>query len=136
MRGLLIGDDQRADMRDLRERASAGPIDMPALKKRIATKTGKTAHMRQMTAQTIVLPFGFLVTYSIETGHPCGTARHLSVSLVNAAIGKMPHPIAVWEIASEFGFTGALEECAVWIEALEGHGHAINVVQPLEVTRK
>jgi hypothetical protein len=35
-------------------------------------------------------------------------------------------------IAQEFGFWGTLDDCeAVWIEDLKGHGHAVNIVQPL-----
>lgn len=129
---LLIGEEQRVAIGKVRERATAQPIEMPGLLKRLATEAGKDAHRRQMTAQSLEIPFGFLVTYSVEIGHPCGTARHLSVSLHDAdRTGRLPHPFAVWEIAREFGFTGSIGECAVWPEQLQGHGQAINVVQPI-----
>lgn len=133
MRGLMIGDAELGAIQAVRERAAAAPVDMPGLAMRLATVEGKEAHRQQMSAQTLELPFGFLVTFSVETGHPCGTARHLSVSLQDAnTTGRVPHPAAVWEVAIQFGFTGSLEMCAIWPEVLQGHGRAINVVQPIE----
>lgn len=69
------------------------------------------------------------VTFSIETGHPIGTARHMSMS--SPAAGRVPIPEAVWMAAAELGFTGSIEQCMTWPEQLQGHGVAINVVQPM-----
>jgi hypothetical protein len=130
---VLIGDRQLAELQALRARAVAHPVDMRDLLKRLATQKGKAAHMRQMTKQTVELPVGMLVTFSLEVGHPCGTARHLSVSVSGSDVsGKLPHPLLVWEVATELGFWGSLEQCALWPEQLQGHGQAINLVQPVE----
>lgn len=129
MKGLLIGPDQIAALQQLREAAAAAPVDMTGLLARLKTPAGKNRHRAQMTKQSVELPIGFLVCFSIETGHPNGgVARHLSVSLE----GRLPHPLAVWVIAQELGFTGELTDCAVWPEVLEGHGHAVNVAQRIE----
>lgn len=137
MRGLLLGPEQRVAIDKLRQRAAAKPVDMPGLRQRLANQAGKDKHRRQMTAQTIALPVGWLCTFSVETGHPCGVARHLSVSLSGLPPDKAPHPAMIVEIAREFGFTGGLSDWACWPEVLEGHGSegygtAVNVVQPVE----
>ena len=85
--------------------------------------------MARMTAQTITLPLSFMVTYSVEIGHPAGRCRHLSVSIEQE--GRAPGAEAVWMIAEEFGFYGSLESCTVWLEELRGRQSiAVNVVQP------
>jgi hypothetical protein len=133
MAALLINDDERAAIQRLREAAAAMPVAMPGLGARIATVDGKAVHMRQMTAQTIELPVGWLCTFSIETGHPCGAARHLSVSRQGVAPGTGPHPAMIAEIAHEFGFTGTLSDWVCWPEQLQGRdGIAVNVVQPID----
>lgn len=134
---LIIGDDERAAIATLRELAVANPVHMPGLTARLAIEAAKDAHRRQMTAQTITLPPGWLCTFSIETGHPCGVARHLSISRSGVRPGMAPHPAMVAEIAREFGFTGTLSDWICWPEVLEGHGSegygtAVNVVQPVE----
>jgi len=85
--------------------------------------------MKQMTKQTVYLPAAYAVTFSIETNHPAGTCRHMSMSVKTE--GRVPNEHAVWMVCEELGFTGSLQECHIWLEDLEGHGHAINVVQSL-----
>ena len=126
---LLLGPDECAALQELRELAAATPVDMPPLLQRLKTGEGKAAHMRQMNAQSIEIPVGYLVTFSIETGHPAGVCRHMSMS--SPVEGRVPIPEAVWMVAEELGFSGSLEACAVWLEDLQGHGKAVNVVQPL-----
>ncbi|WP_233854146.1 hypothetical protein [Paraburkholderia sp. HD33-4] len=126
---LLIGPDQRRQLAALRKRANAHPVDMRGLSDRLKVPANKQAHRAQMTTQSVNLPADFLVTFSIETGHPVGTCRHLSMSVGKA--GRVPSPEAVWSVATELGFTGALEHCTQWLETLQGHGDAVNIVQPL-----
>ena len=130
-RPLVIGPEQLAGLNELRERASAAPVDARALIARIDTPEGKAAHRAQMTAQSIGLPIGFLVTFSIEHGHPIGPCRHMSMSVEDK--DRVPHPAAVWAVAELLGFAGGLHACKTWPELLQGHGLAINVVQPLAV---
>jgi len=127
---LLIGEAQREALHDLRERAARAPVDITTLKDRLATVDGKLAHVDHMSAQTVEIPADYLVTFSIETGHPGGAARHLSMS-VNAR-GRVPIPEALWMVAEELGFLGGLEDCTIWPERLRRGGDndlAINVVQ-------
>ena len=89
----------------------------------------KAKHMKQMTRQTIQIPMNFLVTFSVETGQPMGVCRHMSMSVDQE--GRTPSPEALWMVAEEFGFVGSLQDCKVWKEDLQGHGIAINIVQPV-----
>ncbi len=128
---LIMGAVQSAALADLRRRAAAAPVHVPDLLERLKTPIGERAHRKQMTAQTVEIPISFLVTFSIETGHPAGTCRHMSMSVGRE--GRVPHPEAVWMIAEELGFAGGLAACKTWREDLRGHGVAINVIQPLAV---
>lgn len=87
-----------------------------------------------MTAQSIRIqgPWPFFVTFWIETNHPVGTCRHMSMSITRD--NRVPSPAAVWLIAEVLGFAGGLEACRQWPEELSDGGTAINIVQPLSVT--
>lgn len=131
---LIFGERERASLEALRELAAAHPVDMTGINERLATAPGKRAHMDQMNEQTVVIPVGFLVTFSVERGHPCGTCRHMSMS--SPAKGRAPTPEAVWAIAEALGFAGGLEACTVYLEELQrgdGRTDAVNVVQPVRV---
>jgi len=132
MTPLVIGPEQQRALAALQELAAARPVDIKQLLATISDPEAKRRHMDQMNAQTVEIPFGFLVTYSIEAGHPCGICRHMSMS--SPAKDRLPSPEAAWMIASELGFAGDLSHCSVWIEELQRPGRrakAINVVQPL-----
>ena len=129
MNPLFIGPHERQKLSELRELANAHPVDMLVLSEAMKHRAGKAAHKLQMTAQTVALPAAYLVTFSIETGHPAGTARHMSMSTNRA--GRVPNPVSLWMVAELLGFVGGLETCICWPEELQGHGLAVNVVQML-----
>jgi len=129
MRPLILGAGEIEALRALREQAAANVVDVRTLGERLADPAGKEAHMAQMTRQSLSLPVGFFVTYSVEIGHPCGACRHLSMSV--AAEDKLPHPEAVRTVAKAMGFTGNLPDWVMWMEDLQGHGRAVNVVEPI-----
>lgn len=126
---LFIGPSEHQRLMELRTRANAAPVDMVELVQRLKTPEGKAAHRKQMTAQTCLLPASYMVTFSIETGHPCGTCRHMSMSTHHKL--RLPNARAVWMVAEVLGFTDTLESCVTYREELEGHGEAVNVIQPL-----
>jgi hypothetical protein len=129
---LVIGPAELAALAALRERAAERPVDMPRLMRTIKTRRGKARHMAQATEQSVDLPFGFCVTFSIETGHAIGTCRHMSMS--TAAPGRLPSAEAVMVVGRQLGFVGGLEACCgIWVETLLGHGRAVNIVQPLSM---
>jgi hypothetical protein len=126
---LIITPQVQADLHKLRDAAARNPIDMPHRVTRLHTPRGRRLHMQQMDAQTVEIPGPW--PFSIETGHPSGAARHVSVSI--AREGRVPGQYAVWMICEELGFGGGLEACQCWPEKLEGGGTAVNVIQPLSV---
>lgn len=128
---FLINDEIAGKLAKLRELANQRPVDMPGVMKAIKTLDGKKAHMDRMTEQTIDLSFGFMVTFSIEIGHPGGAMRHMSMSAPRK--GRVPHPIALWWAAEQLGFIEGLEACHIWQEDLQGHGVAINLAQPIDL---
>jgi len=127
---LVIDNEVREQLKALVELADANPVDMPKLMERIKVPANKDHHRAQMTRQTIKIPLAFMVTFSIEHGHPCGPCRHISMSVQRE--GRVPSPEGIWMVAKELGFWGNIADCAaVWGEQLQGHGLAVNMVQPL-----
>ena len=135
---LIIGEAQRRDLAELRKRANEQPVDMLAVMEQIKTPTGHEMHLKRMGTFTIAVPAAFAVTFTIETGHPCGTCRHLSVS--SRRRGRTPSPEAIWMIAKELGFIGEHNEdtvfggCSFWGEDIGDGDKAINIVQPIALT--
>lgn len=133
LRPMVIDEAVKTRLSEIAKLAEENPVDMPALMESIKTPTGKHQHMRQMTAQTMEIPFGYMVTYSIETGQPVGDCRHMSMSVDNP--NNMPHPVALWEIAKLLGFWGELSDVdGMYPEKLfrgvdEAMGLAINIIQ-------
>ena len=125
---LTFGPEERESLHRLRDLAAQHPVDMAALMKRLDNPREKRKHMKQMSDQTIFIPLAYAVTFSIEYNHPGEkTARHMSMS-VNRE-GRVPNEHAVWMVAEELGFVGAFKDCVIWLEDLEGHGNAVNLVQ-------
>lgn len=132
---LIITDDVLTDLARLRVDAAAKPVDVTTLARRLETPAGRREHHRQMDIQTVVIgggPFPFFVTFSVETGHPVGTCRHMSMSIRRQ--GRVPHPAAVWMVAEILGFAGGLGACRVWPEDLSDRGKAVNIAQPIAVS--
>jgi hypothetical protein len=96
----------------------------------------KERHSKQMTKQSVMVPVDFVVTFSIETHHPSGTARHMSMSVPER--DRRPSPEAVWMVAQELGFEGGetwqegFRTCHLYEEQLV-QGASINVVQLIAV---
>lgn len=130
---LIITPDVQAALHKLRDVAARKPVEMAEVMRLLKTPRGARLHKQQMTAQSIRIPgpWDFFVTFSIENGHPAGTCRHMSMSIMRD--GRVPHPIGVWMVAEDLGFSGGLEACRVWIEDLSDGGKAVNVVQPISV---
>jgi hypothetical protein len=130
---LIITPEVTARLHRLRDFAASRPVDMPPLMEAIKSPDGMRRHKKRMNAQTVRIdgPWPFFVTFSIETNHPGGTMRHMSMSIMRE--DRAPHPAGVWMVAEELGFSGGLDACQVWLEDLSDGGKAVNVVQPLAV---
>lgn len=130
-RALIITGETRGRLQKLMARAASRPVNMLRLGAVLATPDGKLRHIDQMTEQSVGVHDGYLVTYSVETGHPCGTCRHMSVSV--DAPDKLPSMEAVWMLAEELGFEAGLQRCTIYLEDLPNRkAGAVNVLQPFE----
>jgi hypothetical protein len=129
---LIITEHVTAALARLRTKAATAPVNMVELKETIKTPAGEHRHREQMTGQSIIIPgplWSFMVTFSIETGHPAGVARHMSMSIMRP--GRVPRAEAVWMVAEILGFHGGLASCRTWVEELRDGGVAVNAVQPI-----
>ena len=127
---LLITPDVVASFESLRAAGEANVLNIHEIKKQRSTEVGRMRHMAQMTAQTVKIPghYDFYVTFSVESGHPGGNVRHMSMSV--ARDGRVPSPSAVSLVSKFFGFEGELSACdAMWIENLSDGGEAVNIIQ-------
>jgi hypothetical protein len=130
---LIIGSDLRADLVRLRSAAAAKPLDMRRVIEDLRTEAGRDRHRAVMDRQTIVIPgpWPFYVTFTIETGHPAGVCRHMSMSASRDS--RVPTMEAVWMVGKELGFVGGYDLCRIWLEPLPDGRAAVNMVQPLSV---
>jgi hypothetical protein len=128
---LIITPEVRAQLQKLRALAARQPTDIIDVMRLIKTPRGKQQHKERMTAQSIRIPgpWDFIVTFSLETGHPAGTCRHMSMSIMRE--GRVPHPTGLLLVAEDLGFSGDMEACLVWTEDLSDGGKAINMLQPI-----
>jgi hypothetical protein len=126
---LILTAEILDDLKKLRAAAMQVPVNVRSLSERLQDKRLMKQHRRQMDRQTVCIPgpWPFFVTYSLETGHPGGAARHMSMSVKRD--GRVPHPEALKLIAAELGFEGDMQEWTVYPEKLSDGGMAINVVQ-------
>lgn len=131
MTALLLGPDERNKLAVLRAYADENPMNVQLILQLTRSETGRRMHLKRMERFSVTIPAAFVVTYSIELGHPPGACRHLSVSICRP--GRVPTPEAVWMLASELGFVHGLEHCAVWEEPIGEGDIAINVAQPVEL---
>lgn len=128
---LILDDEVRTQIKALCQLAEANPVQADRLQEYLSVPENKEKHMAQMTRQTMIIPVGFMATFSIEKNHPIGDCRHITVSIQDD--DALPPPPATWMIAKEFGFWGELTDCdGIWEERLRGHGLAIGLVQTLE----
>ena len=129
---LVITPIEIEKFKALKAYALKNPIDMREVEEMVKTPAGLRRHIDRMSVYTVEMPFGFTVTFSVERGHNIDTlCWHLSMASPNP--NRLPTPEAVKMVAEHFGFTGDLQNWAVWIENLKDGGKAINVVQPSAV---
>ena len=133
---LIMTAEAIAQLHRLRDFAARHPVDMLPLMEALDDPEKKRLHLKQMTAQTMRIEgsWPFFVTFSIETNHPAGTCRHMSMSIRRE--GRVPSAEAVWMVAEHLGFAAGLHTCRIWLEELsdEFGGNAVNLVQPIAVT--
>jgi hypothetical protein len=132
---LIIGPIETAELAELRQRAVRAPLDVIAIRAACETAEGRRkhlAHMAKNLTMTIPGPWPYVVSFSIETGHPVGPCRHMSMSINRR--GRAPNEHAVWMVAEMLGFVGGLDRCVVWLEDIGRGDKAVNIAQPIGIT--
>lgn len=130
---LLITPEIVEKLKALRAQAERDMVNINTVIEMLKTKTGKRRHMERMTRQTLVIPgpWPYFVTFSVETGHPAGLARHMSMSVQRE--GRVPSPIMAWHIAGYLGFSGEFSACdEMYRENLSDGGVAVNLIQVMK----
>lgn len=130
---LVFGPDEHVQVNVLRALAEKSPVDVFTLAERMKSAEESLKHRAQMQAQTITIPRGFTVTFSVEVGHPVGVCRHMSMAAPDA--GRLPAMPALWLVAEALGFVDGLWACTVWKEEISAGGFAVNIVQPYALAR-
>ena len=130
---LDLGPDLRQMLGTLREIASGQPLDITTLGARMASARGWREHQAQMQRQSLTVQgeVALLLVYSVETGHPSGTCRHMSLSMSDPEL--LPSQLLTETIMRELGFIGGTDLCQIWTEPLSSGSTAVNVVQPVTV---
>jgi hypothetical protein len=121
MRALIIGPVEEAKIATLKALAETNVHDAKADMDAVpgAVRDGNAR-------QTIALPIGFSVTYTLER-QPIGLCRHLSVSVDKR--GHVPSPEAVTMILEAFGMSPWEEALNIWVENFGRGEKAINVIE-------
>lgn len=96
---------------------------------------GETAVPGDIPGHVLKTKYGYRIVFSF-TRVPDGLYRDLSVSVQEPAKpGQLPNPIAAFEIATLFGFTGwdglSAEPPADWLISQDLHWDAIRLVQQI-----
>jgi hypothetical protein len=124
---FYIDEAAEQELRALAERAAAKVIPLTSLIHAVEMMKAGTPIRLVPADQTIMLPTGFLVTYSVEE-QPGGKMRHLSMS--SPASGRAPIEAACEMVMEHLGFRTRMRSCQVWLEDLPDGEKAINILGP------
>ena len=131
-RALLLTEEARALARDLIAKAAAEPTPWADTKRLTeAKKRGQDVNLDNAKF-TIVIPQGYIVTYTHEHQRENLVCRHISISAEGSGPGKGPHPAAVVEIIKMFGFVNGLGEMPAWVSKKEDGSLIIEMLEPLD----
>jgi hypothetical protein len=125
---FMIDDDGIAALKALREKAEANPLteqDMRAMMERV--QAGDFEPHQRLRDQTISLPYGYTVTFTVEW-QPIGICRHVSMA---SRPHRMPIPAAMDMMIEHLGFKeGNARD--TWAEHLSDDRIANNLVELVE----
>jgi len=127
-RPLIIGPEERQAIAELIAMAAASPTD--ARVAMTAAATDLAAYRDAMAMRTVMLPIGFIVTYTREFqphAPPPGLCHHISIGLMDAP-GRGPSPEAVEMILEAFAMPAMADSDKVWLEDIEPGRKAVNVL--------
>jgi hypothetical protein len=125
MRPLLIGPEQKAEIKRVMDYAQAHPYNIHQLYRIVGGREQPPGDNPEFVC---LIPIGYRCVFTIEQQQG-GWMRHLSVS-VNK-LGVYPNEHALEMLAAEFGFKHKLHDCK-WHIDIEEHVQAVNVLELLE----
>ena len=129
MTALIIGDNERQQIAELKAVAAANPMDARSILD--VAKRDLAAFRDMMQTLSVKLPVGYSVCYSQEVQPeaptPTKLAHHISISVDRS--GKLPSPEAVEMILEAFGLQPLKQSHGVWFEDIAPGERAVNVVQ-------
>ena len=129
-RPFVIDEDVIKKCTDLRATAEAYPISLERMQRLAArAEAGDMTPDPQMGLQTIHLPFGFAITFTIETAPNAVQVRHFSISIDDPL--ELPNPRHVEMVLPYFGWIGGVRNAFPQITALQGGGQCIELIQPV-----
>lgn len=117
---LVLGQEEKQILEDLREYAESHPMSMDDMLDIINGDSGAAGDFEEFTRN---IPVGYRVVFSVEQQVP-GDIRHLSVS----CDGVAPSPEAVELIQKEVGFEES-KPTQIFVEDIGDGQIAINVLQ-------
>lgn len=128
MRPLVIGEDERKQIAELRAFAAATPRDAVASK--AAADQNMAAFRDEAHTMTVFLPVGFAVTYTQEFqphAPPPGLCHRISISVDTPY--RAPNPAAIEMILEAFAMKPLAQSDHVFIENIGPGEAAVNVLQ-------
>lgn len=132
MTGMLIDQELRQKLLDLGKRAMENPVDIRKVIVDVQTPMGKTLHSAQMAVQSLEIPFGYRVVFSVEHGQPIGPTRHMSLFVERQ--GRIPNQFAIWMLAEMLGFWGPTIQSVdrAYVEPTPDGYQAVHILQRVE----
>lgn len=122
---MLMGPDEQAKLRALKENAEKMPINLATIME--AINKGPEAAFGNDPKLHCEIPIGYRVAFTIEQ-HPGGWFRHASFS-VHGKRGAVPNPWAVKWLVEQLGFKRSEKFDATWIELPDAPHPAVNVLE-------
>jgi|KBSSwiStaDraftv2_1062776.scaffolds.fasta_scaffold00022_189 hypothetical protein len=139
MRPIVIDNSVREAIGKVIRYAYENPIGLEEMIARVNDKHGRLKPVGDDPNRTIMIPMGYMVTFSIERqNHPIDWVRHISVSIedVRSVDRPLPSLAAVHLLMLEFGFNKLNTKTDyVHIEELKGGEtdgkKAVNILQKI-----
>lgn len=124
MRALIMGPEEEASLKRLRDHAEANRIDVDEL---LDIYNRQAPAVGDRNGYDCDVPVGYRVAFCIEH-QTKGWARHMSVSIHPAERNQCAHPEAIKWLMAQLGFVGEMngEDVMVYFE---NQNTVVNVVE-------
>jgi hypothetical protein len=128
---LVIGRDERKEIRTLMEHAYENKLTLPVVESlRDTFEAGEEVDDTLFHFLTIKLPC-YTITYTVEEHFPGIYFRHLSAGILKGRKGIPAQERALREIAKEFGFVGGMGNIQVITESSDDDCIVVSLMQPM-----